>query len=91
MVLVHLDVVFKRGNWNDRTLKLICKYLKLREEIFEGINFREFFFGYFAGIDYRELGLAEDFAGIYFRELSLTKISREQIFAKALSTKISRE
>ena len=45
----------------------------LREEIFVGINFREFFFGHFAGINFRELGFTEDFAGINFRELSLTK------------------
>ena len=45
----------------------------LREEIFAGINFREFFFGHFAGIDFRELAFTEDFAGINIRELSLTK------------------
>ena len=31
------------------------------------------FVGHFVGINFRELGLAEDFAGIYFREFSLTK------------------
>ena len=45
----------------------------LREEIFAGINFREFLFGHFAGIIFRELGFTQDFAGINFRELSLTK------------------
>ena len=43
----------------------------LREEIFAGINFREFFLGHFAGINFRELGFTEDFAGINFRALSL--------------------
>ena len=38
-----------------------------------GRNFREFFFGHFAGINFREFGFTEDFAGINFRELSLTK------------------
>ena len=38
-----------------------------------GKNFREIFFGYFAGINFREFGSTEDFAGINFRELSLTK------------------
>ena len=41
--------------------------------IFAGIDFGEFLFGYFAGINFRELGFTEDFAGINFRELSLTK------------------
>ena len=45
----------------------------LREEIFAGINFREFFFGHCAEISIRELGSTEDSAGIYFRELNLTK------------------
>ena len=45
----------------------------LREDIFAGINLREFFWGYFAGINFRELGFTEDFTGIDFRELSLTK------------------
>ena len=45
----------------------------LREEIFAGINFHKFFFGHFAGINFRELGFTEDFTGINFRELSLTK------------------
>ena len=42
--------------------------LPLREEIFAN-----FFFEHFTGINFRELGLAEDFAGIYFCDLSLTK------------------
>ena len=45
----------------------------LREEILAGINFREFFSGHIAGINFREWGFTEDFAGINFRELSLTK------------------
>ena len=45
----------------------------LREEIFAGINFREFFFKHFAGINFRELCFNKDFAEINFRELSLTK------------------
>ena len=44
-----------------------------RGEIFAEINFREFLIGYFAGIDFRELGFIEDFVGINFRKLSLTK------------------
>ena len=47
--------------------------ITLREEIFAGINSREFFYGHFAGINFRELGFPEDFAGINFRELNLTK------------------
>ena len=40
----------------------------LREEIFAGINFREFGFTEdFAGISFRELRLTKDFAGINFR------------------------
>ena len=34
-------------------------------------NFREFFSGHFAGINFLELGFTKDFAGINFRELSL--------------------
>ena len=47
--------------------------ITLREEIFAGINFREFSSGNFAGINFRELGFTEDFAGINFRQLCLTK------------------
>ena len=47
--------------------------ITLREEIFAGINSREFFYGHFAGINFRELSFTEDFAGINFRELSLRK------------------
>ena len=47
--------------------------ITLREEIFAGINFREFFLGHFAGIKFCELSFTEDFAGINFREFSLTK------------------
>ena len=53
-------------------LDLIATYT-LREEIFAGINFREFFFRHFTGINFREFGFTEDFAGINFREMSLTK------------------
>ena len=45
----------------------------LREEIFAGINFREFFFVHFAGINFCELGFTEDFTVINFRKLSLRK------------------
>ena len=37
------------------------------------INFRGFFSGLFAGINFRVLGFTEDLAGINFHELSLTK------------------
>ena len=42
-------------------------------EYLKGRNFRGFFFGHLAGINFRELGFSEDFAGINFRELNLTK------------------
>ena len=45
----------------------------LGKEIFTGINFREFFSGHFAEINFRELGFSKDFARINFRELSLIK------------------
>ena len=45
----------------------------LREEKFTGINFRDFFFRHFAGINFRELGFTEDFAGINFCESVLFK------------------
>ena len=35
--------------------------------------FANFFFGHFAGINFREFAFTEDFAGINFHELSLTK------------------
>ena len=38
-----------------------------------GRNFREFFFGHFAGIDFREFDFTEGFAGINFHELRLAK------------------
>ena len=44
-----------------------------REEIFAGINFRDFFLGHFAGTNFRELGFTKDFAEINFCKLSLTK------------------
>ena len=40
------------------------RYATLKE------NFRNFFFGHFAGINSRELDFTEDFVGINFRELS---------------------
>ena len=59
---------------NIKNISRCSKNLKYqREEIFTGINFREFVFGHFAGINLLELGFTEDFAGINFRELSLTK------------------
>ena len=39
----------------------------VREEIFVGIDFREFFFEHFAVINFRELSFTEDFAGINSR------------------------
>ena len=45
----------------------------LREEIFAGINFHEFFSGHFVGINFRKLGFTEDFAGINVRKLSVIK------------------
>ena len=36
----------------------------LKEEIFAGIDFREFFFGHFAGINLLQIVFTEDFAGI---------------------------
>ena len=49
--------------------KIICeiKVFTLKEEIFAGINFRDFFSGHFAGINIREFGFTEDFAGIKAR------------------------
>ena len=45
-----------------------------REEIFVGINFREFGFTEdFAGIKFRELSLTKDFVGINLREGALFK------------------
>ena len=46
-----------------RAVKIITRHT-LREEIFAVINFREFFFGHFAGIDFCEFGFTEDFVGI---------------------------
>ena len=56
-----------------RPLNIEANEYILREEIFAGINFREFVFGHFAGINFCEFGFTEDFAGINFCELSLTK------------------
>ena len=59
--------------------------LTLREEIFKGINFREFgFTKNFAGINFRELSLTKDFAGINFRESALYKDFAGVNFAFAL-------
>ena len=50
-----------------------ARLVTLREEIFARFTFREFFFGHFAGINFREFSFTEDFAGINFRDLSLTR------------------
>ena len=47
--------------------------LPLGKKFSRELIFANFFFGRFAGINFRELGFTEDFAGINFRELSLTK------------------
>ena len=47
--------------------------LTLREEIFAGINFREFFFEHSVGINFRELTFTKDFTGINFRECNFYK------------------
>ena len=52
--------------WNSKSLRLHGR--TLWEEIFAGINFREFS-GHFMGINFPELGFTEDFAGINFRKL----------------------
>ena len=70
--------------------KILTKKITLRVEIFAGIDFRDFFWGYFAGINFRKFGFTEDFAGINFRELSLTR-DFAGIFAKLPSSKILRE
>ena len=57
--------------------------MHLKGRNFRGINFREFFFGHFAGIKFREFGFTEDFAGINFRELSLTRDFTETYFRKS--------
>ena len=44
----------------------------LSEGIFAVINFANFFFGHFAGINFYKLGFTDDFTEINFRELSLT-------------------
>ena len=64
---VFLSVTRGSSNEGDTILKIT-----LREQIFAGINFREFFSGHFARINFRELGFTENFAGINFRKLSLT-------------------
>ena len=43
----------------------------LREEIFEGINFRKFFFGYFARINLCYLKFTKNIAGINFHDHNL--------------------
>ena len=53
------------------SLQLVSDYLK--EKFSRELIFANFFFGHFAGINFRELGFTEDFAGINFREFSLAK------------------
>ena len=62
----------------------------LREEIFDGINFRKFFFGHFVGINFRELGLTKDFTAIDFRERNLYKDFAGINFAFSLRNIFSR-
>ena len=45
----------------------------MREEIFAGINFCEFFFRHFAEINFCEFRFTEDFMGINFHESALFK------------------
>ena len=45
----------------------------LKEVIFARVDFRVIFFGHFAGINFRELGLTKDFTGINFRESAILK------------------
>ena len=63
-------------------------YLKGRN--FPGFNFRDFFFGHFAGINFRELGFIKDFAGINFRDF-FPDILRELILANWALLRISGE
>ena len=59
------------------------------EEIFTGIDF---FFGHFAGINFRELDFNEDFAAINFHQLSSNKDFAGINFREcALFVKISRD
>ena len=37
------------------------------KEYFGGMNFREFVFGHFTGINFRDMGFTENFAAINFR------------------------
>ena len=61
----------------------------LREEIFAGINFHEFFSGHFVGINFRKLGFTEDFAGINVRKLSVIKDFAGTNFRKSVLYKDS--
>ena len=55
----------------------------LREDIFAGINYRNFFSRNFSGIDFRDLDFIKDFAGRHFRGFS-TKTLGELHFAVSL-------
>ena len=52
-VIIHTREISKKFLWSccptDET-----RFITLRKEIFARINFREFFFGHFAGINFRE-------------------------------------
>ena len=48
-------------------------FFTLTEEIFPHLTFANFFFGHFAGINFRELDFNKDFASINFHQLSSTK------------------
>ena len=62
-------IIFSVYSWVSTLLQLT-----LREEIFAGINCREFsFIGDFAGINFCELSLTKNFEGINFRESALFK------------------
>ena len=74
----HLTVGMRMRKMNLPFYLLCSGYIPsvntLREEIFAGINFANFFFGHFTGINFRELGFTVDFAGINFRELTVNGI-----------------
>ena len=46
----------------------------LKEVIFARVDFRVIFFGHFAGINFRELGLTKDFWEIDIRESTIFKV-----------------
>ena len=78
----------KMSNLLDYYQETSCSYT-LREEIFAGINFLEFFFGYFAGINFRESAFSGVKKGIYFREFGQnSRNSRNFLPAKISSHKV---